>query len=647
MSSVLLSIPIGMCGILGIVASTNSRLSLSEQAVVRMRDRMAARGPDDATLLAVDNIVFAHRRLAIRDQAGGRQPVSSPNGRFVITYNGEIYNDGPLRNELLELGYRFSSRCDTDVLAAAWQAWNSDCVSKLRGMFAFAVYDLRKRTLTLVRDRFGIKPLFYAEINNEVVFASTIAAIKQHPNFSASPNLSTLRHYLSTLRLTFGEQTVFEGISTVRPAEIVTFQNGRPCKTTYWTPPRADASLDIRFDEAVDELESTLRDSVSMRMVSDVPVGMMLSGGVDSNSLAYLIKDNTQSSFAARCGGGSDPAFQDDDSDFVFARECARHNDLNFAEVTVESDAYLNGWEHLVDEYETPVSTPTDVIINRIANDLRNAVGVALGGEGADEACCGYQIPHWSGADFDLLNSMDSLQTSEAKIASLSLQQQYGDRKHLSPGALYLACNGLIPPGAQRGLMRPSVWRSDKGEAIESYYDKLFRRLEGMQTSEKTAHVLLQTNLESLLSRLDSATMLEGLECRVPYTDHVLIEQLFRLPLSYRIDVCPSESSPWRSSLDLAQRGSLRPKRLIHALADRLMPSRLARRPKASFPTPVPIWLQSNWRSWIERKLSQSEFARAIFEPAALRQLTRMPADLSMWNWPIMNIVLWGDQCFG
>ncbi len=570
----------------------------------------------------------------------------SPNGRYVLTYNGEIYNDQDLRSELLHRGYRFSSRCDTEVLVAAWQEWQSDCISKLRGMFAFGVYDLRERQLTLVRDRFGVKPLFFAEINNEIVFASTIAAIKMHPSFSAMPDFETLRHYLSTLRLTFGEQTVFEGISTVRPAETVTFQQGNRTNHTYWVPPKADNTLDTEFDEAVDELESTLRDAVSMRMVSDVPVGMMLSGGVDSNSIAYLIKDEKKQSFQARCGGGADPAFRTDDSDFAFARECAQRNSLDFAGVTLNSEVYLDGWQRLVPDYETPVSTPTDVIINRIAQSLKKSVGVALGGEGADEACCGYQVPHWSGADFDLLHSMGSLQSHEAQVAASSLQQQYGVQAPSTAGELYLACNGLIPNSAQRSLMRPPFWNANANNAVKNFYNKQFGMLNGMPTAEKTAHVLLQANLESLLSRLDSATMLEGLESRVPFTDHVLVEQLFRLPLSYRIDICPSEPSPWRSSLDLAQRGSLRPKRLIHALAGRLMPPKLARRPKASFPTPLPVWLQTSWKSWLDEKLLHSEFARTIFEPAALRQLTQLPAHLSMWKWPITNIVLWGDRCF-
>ena len=258
----------------------------------------------------------------------------------------------------------------------------------------------------------------------------------------------------------------------------------------------------MTFDEAVDQLEKNLRESVSMRMVSDVPIGMMLSGGVDSNTLSSLIKDETHSSFHAVCGGGVDETFPIDNSDFKFAEECATHNRLDFETVELDSDSYLDGWQNLVDQYQTPVSTPTDVIINRIAQNLKRTVGVAIGGEGADEA--------WENA-----------------------------------GAYH---------------------------AVENYYDNLFASLGEMANVEKTAHVLLRTNLESLLSRLDSATMLASLESRVPYTDHVFVEDLFRLPRSYRIDIDPNEASPWRASLDLAGRGSLRSKRLIHSFAEKIVP---------------------------------------------------------------------------
>lgn len=637
-----------MCGILGIAAAENSQVSLSQDQLIAMRDRMVARGPDDATLLCRENVAFAHRRLAIRDRTYGQQPSVSENGRYLLTYNGEIYNDKQLRSELKALGHRFRGHGDTEVLTAAWQQWQADAVPKLRGMFAFGVYDFLEKKLTLVRDRFGIKPLFYTLLDEEVIFASTLAALTEHPRFTASPNFVAIRHYLLTLRLTLGDQTVFENLLSVRPAEMISFQQGQKNSQIYWTPPTPDdTSSDQTFEEAVDRLEKTMREAVAIRMASDVPVGMMLSGGVDSSTLACLMKEGSGGGFHARCGGGVDEQFTHDVGDFAFARDCAQHNDLEFQEVGIGPEEYLQRWQFLVEQYETPVSTPTDVIIHKIARNLRQSVGVALGGEGADEACCGYQIPHWSGADYDLLGSLDHLHENRAGVARESLSRQYGNATFQSAGDLYLACNGLISREAQQVLFRDEVWQhADADFGVEDHYHRQFNDLAGMPTVEKTAHVLLNSNLESLLSRLDSATMQAGLESRVPFTDHLFVEQVFRLPHSFRIDISPNETSPWRSSLDLANRGSLRPKRMIHALAQRLMPSHLAQRPKSSFSTPVPSWLDKQWKPWLRSRIQNSEFANLIFRPSALNELTSLPSQLSMWNWPMANVILWGDRWF-
>lgn len=613
-----------------------------------MRDQMQARGPDDATLLRSDHFVFAHRRLAIRDFAGGRQPIISPNRRYVLIYNGEIYNDDSLRRDLRKRGHRFRTRCDSEVLVAAWQEWQEGCIEKLRGMFAFAIFDTRTHQLTLVRDRFGIKPLFYANIDRDFVFASSIPAILKHPKFSAKPNLATISHYLSTLRITLDDMTLFDGINTVRPAEKIQVARTNIDRSIYWKPPNADEQSQMTFDEAVDQLEKNLREAVSLRMVSDVPVGMMLSGGVDSNTLSSLIKDETKSPFHAVCGGGVDDHFPAHGGDFDFAEKCAAHNRLDFDTVELDSNAYFDGWQDLVGQYQTPISTPTDVIINRIAQSLKKSVGVAIGGEGADEACCGYQIPHWAGNDFDLLNSLDQIDENHSATAVTSLQSQYGDQRFRTAGEHYLACNGLIPREIQKTMFRPATWEhAFANHAVENYYDHLFSSLGEMENVEKTAHVLLRTNLESLLSRLDSATMLASLESRVPYTDHLFVESLFRLPRAYRIDIDPNESSPWRSSLDLADRGSLRSKRLIHSFAEKILPAHLAKRPKSSFSTPVPTWLHSKWKDPVSSKIQRSEFIQNIFRPEALEQVEQLPPQLAMWNWPLANLAMWGDQVFG
>ncbi len=635
-----------MCGILGIITRQQKASPVSQGDVIAMRDTMTARGPDSAGLFQQNNVVLAHRRLAIRDVAGGKQPWISPDGRFGLVYNGEIYNDDQLRDELKQKGYKFRTHSDTEVLMNAWQAWGKSCVHRLRGMFAFGIVDFVQNKWWLVRDRCGVKPLFYSQIGNDFVFASSIKAITRHPGFSAAPDLMTVRHYLSTLRLTLDDQTMFRNVSTVRPAEIIDCMEDQRANDIYWSPEQP-TNVGIGFEESVDELENRLRESVAMRLKSDVPVGMMLSGGVDSNTLASLTYDQTGKSMTGRCGGGVDPNFDQSESDFQHAEYFAKQIGFDYKAIEVQQNDYRDSWEDLLGAYATPLSTPTDVIIFHVARSLKKEVGVALGGEGADEAFCGYSIPHWSGEDFDRSHAISGLQSSEAELMRASLTKQYGRDCFFSPSDHYLMTNGLVPRNSQSVLFNESVWPlADAKRRIEKYYDGLFESQGDRPMVQKYASVLFKLNLESLLGRLDSATMAASLEARVPYTDHHVIEQAFRLPHQFKIDVCPTEKKPWLSSLELAQRGSLRAKRVLRSVASRWMPEKLAQRPKMSFPTPLATWLNNDWRSWAAQKLKQSPFARELFRSEALDDLQRLPAGLSMWNWPILNLAMWGDEQF-
>jgi len=640
-----------MCGILGIISDSSSR-RLDDSQVIAMRDTMTSRGPDGFGLFRESNATFAHRRLAIRDIQGGKQPWTTQNNRFVLVFNGEIYNDQEIRQQLAQQGVYLKTQCDTEALAEAWSLWGPDCIGKLRGMFAFGVFDRQSKQSWIVRDRCGIKPLFYSQIGRDFVFASSIAAIRRHPNFSSSPNFATLGHYFQTLRTTLDHQTVFENIFSVRPAEMIHLVGNNRLHQTYWeipVSPKEAQFHDISFDEAVGESERCLEESVRLRLQSDVPVGMMMSGGVDSNTLATIANRHSKDSILGCCGGGTDEQVQEQGGDFEFADSCARELGIDLAKVRVPDESYFETCQELIEQYETPISTPTDAIIFQIARRLKQSVGVAIGGEGADEVFCGYTIPHWSGNDYDSSRAWKKTNCSDA-VAGIreSLVRQYGRSEFNSPADHYLSTNGLIPGPTQESLFQPSVWDAVHADgAVYQYYEKLFDQNPRLSMKERYARVLFRTNLESLLGRLDSATMAASLEARVPFTDHHIVEQAFKFPFQFKIDVCPKETKPWLSSMELAQRGSLRSKRILRAVAARMMPKRLANRPKMSFPTPLPVWLNQKWNAWIEDKLTNSAFAKEVFRSDSIRELTRLPEGLAMWKWPVINVVLWGDRCFG
>jgi asparagine synthase (glutamine-hydrolysing) len=648
-----------MCRILGIIAPRGRSISVGRERVIAMRDSMTARGPDDAGLLLRANVALAHRRLAIRDLSAGTQPIVSEDGQTALVYNGELYNDHELRTELQQLGVKFQTRCDTETLLAAWETWGVDCLEKLRGMFAFGVYDFAQNRLFIVRDRFGVKPLFFAEAAGEMVFASTVAAVLEHPHIVRQPNWSTISHYLTTFRTMMGRETMFRGVRQLRPAEYLDWNlhTGQLQIARYWEFP-TQTPTDITFDEATNELESLIAGSTESRLVSDVPVGMFLSGGVDSSVLASHVSQSHDGRLLGSCGGGEitseDP---EPDNDFSAAANCAKHTGFEFGEVRVSSESYLDCWNQMVDDTSLPLTTPSDVIIHQLARRMKQDVGVVLGGEGADELLCGYALPHWSVDDFRLANlcaaGQWSGQPSSERAFLKSLEATYGRSRFNSLVDHYFAANSLIPLAVKPQLLNQDAWAAaEHDEAMASFYQNEFSTISDVQDGDGASLVHSQSialhrlNLESLLGRLDTATMQASLEARVPYTDHRLVEFAFGLPSHFRIDVDPLEASPYLAAAELDRRRTLRPKRLLRAVAARSLPPELAQRRKASFPTPVASWLSGPWQTWAQSRLINSPFGRQAFRRETMLELAGNVSAAGMWLWPILNLLAWGDSVF-
>jgi asparagine synthase (glutamine-hydrolysing) len=635
-----------MCGILGIIAPPGEEVSIDRRALLAMRDTMEMRGPDSAGWFADRNVAFAHRRLAIRDRDGGAQPWFSDDKQCLLVYNGEIYNDGALRDELTGLGHRFQTHCDTEVVMAAYHEWGTDCVSKFRGMFAFGLYDFRDDSLFLARDRFGIKPLFLTQIDNELAFASSIPALLAHPHMRKKPNFSVISHYLTTFRITLRRETMFQGVWQLLPGETLVSRGGQMQIDRYWDYPTEQNT--VRDDRAaVEELNLLLRDVVKMRLASDVPVGMLMSGGVDSNVIATMVRETTSDGMTGKCGGGD----EGNSLDFLHARHCADHLKFDYDEVRVGPAEYLECWQQLLDQYATPVSTPSDVVILRLAEEMKRTVGVVLGGEGADELFHGYAVQHWAGQDFDRAAGLDAgtwdASPAGARIFRGSLKTQYGRDRFTSQVDHYFALNSLIPTAAKPAVFRNWAWQAaDEDRQMIDSYAKSFAETPGESTSQTYARFLHGANLEALLSRLDTATMAAGLEARVPYTDHELVERMWRIPQSVHIDVAGDEQAPYLSSGALEARGSLRSKRVLRGLADRLLPATLAQRPKASFPTPVVSWMTGAWADWARDTLLTSPFGHEVFEPSFLQEMADNLPQAGMWPWPVLNVCRWGDRQF-
>ncbi|MBL4884051.1 MAG: asparagine synthase (glutamine-hydrolyzing) [Planctomycetaceae bacterium] len=638
-----------MCGILGVIAGKGQSLTLSDDDLIAMRETMFARGPDGAGFVRIQNrAALAHRRLAIRDLTEGKQPWTSTDSRFSLVYNGELYNTDELNQKTAShFSESLKGHCDTELLMRAFQVWGTSTPEHLRGMFACGLYDTKENRLTLIRDRFGIKPLYYAWVGNEFVFASSPAAILKHPHFVPKPHWPAISHYLQTLRTTFCDKTLIEGIHQLPPGCLLQLDDAGLIIQRYWNYPTQSSPLS--YSETVELFEQSFEQAVQVRMVSDVPVGMMLSGGVDSSLLGEYVKQHLGSNFVAQCGVGSGVQ---ETEDKIHAELAAQHLGCKFRTVEVEQMEYRESWIDLIQENALPLATPSDVIIYHLASSLKKHVGVVLGGEGADELLCGYSALHGVGRDYDLLQrirrSPENFTSEQKEQFADSYLKSYQASSFTSLATQYFSLASLIPfPGVSM-LLKSGLNFEDE---ILAYYEHLLKQ--GSQDVDESSkglagvtHLLHRINLETLLSRLDRSTMAASLEARVPYTDHRFIENIWKTPLEHRFRVDPNSTNPFRSSSELEQQEELQTKRLLRDVASRTLPPELAHRKKASFPTSVPQWLQADWKGWTATQLQQSPFLQEYFQQQPIQELALNPEAAGMWTWPLLNLAIWGDHVF-
>lgn len=621
-----------MCGIFGVATVRGRSVGLSDAAACALRDRLAHRGPDGAGLWRsgtegrADHVLLAHRRLAVIDRSpAAAQPMvrAAPDGSLsVLSYNGELYNDAELRASLAELGYRFHTTSDTETVLAALTHWGVEAIPRLRGMFALAWFDAQTQTLLLARDPLGIKPLYYTPTrsNTPIVFASEPHAILAHPGVSVQPDPITTSAYLTTIRTTLGDRTLFEGVRVVLPGQILLFDlGGEQAQMKTLDADWFQTAPDTWFNgpEAEEAVATVITDSVLRHLRADVPACSLLSGGLDSSIvLACLLGAPNPGSHRPRtyCSGHDNAS---PDSDFAHARRVAAHLGSDHTEAPVTRELFAERWPAMVSAMGLPLSTPNEVAINHVAKRLRaDDQIVALSGEGADELFGGYDLPLEQARDweFDRSNSI-------APWVS-------------DPGVFQLLSAAWIRPGDKPQILSPSIWRSaDQDAHLGSVYSDQFAQLRrSTDDSPLAAHLRFhrRVNLVGLLQRLDTATMLEGVEGRTPLADILVARLAEALPTDMKFSQPTSPGAAWGTKLVLRR-----------AFARRLPPDVVAR-PKASFPLPIQEWVADQ-----TTVLSRSAFARDLFTPAAIAHVVQNPARL--WNlaWPMLNLALWGERWWG
>lgn len=634
-----------MCGICGTLAFA-SGFATDASLLSRMSDTLSHRGPDDSGVWRSDDgaIGFGHRRLSIVDlSSAGHQPMANEDGTVWITYNGEVYNHRALRVELEAKGHRYRSQTDTETILHLYEEEGRRCVERLHGMFAFAIWDSRRRELFLARDRLGVKPLYYAQLRDGFVFGSEIKAILEHPAVGRDLDESAFFHYL-TFVATPAPQTLFAGVRKLAPSERMTVSaDGATRSETYWEPLRTDtveAAAALSEDEARDRLLELLRAAVAKRMMSDVPFGVFLSGGVDSSANVALMSelmDEPVRTFSV--------AFRDHEryNELRPARAIAQRFATRHHEVMIGVEDLERFLPQLVWHQDEPLADWVCVPLYYVAKLARESGTIVVQiGEGSDEILHGYRAYARHAAFAQRFSSpirrLPRPLRARAGRAALATTRRLGRGEQYGQLVASAAADRLSFWGgaiAFQGDLKESVIGNgrphpDAYAVVERLWSDAGRALPTADLLQRMTYLELRQRLaELLLMRVDKMTMATSVEARVPFLDHELVEFAVALPPHFKV------------------RNGNGKHLLKEALAQTLPPETL-RRPKQGFGAPVSEWFRSDFGSRAQRMIRESSLAdRGLLDYDTVDRLWERHRSGGNWGlqlWTLLNVSLWHDR---
>jgi asparagine synthase (glutamine-hydrolysing) len=577
-----------MCGVAGILSSG---APVNPELLLAMRNSLQHRGPDDAGIwISPDNVVgLVHVRLAIIDLSpAGHQPMSNTGCDLQIVFNGEIYNYQEVRDTLERMGHRFRSFSDTEVILEAYRAWGTACLKEFNGMFAFCLYDAKLRRIFLARDRAGEKPLYYCKLNNKFTFSSELQALLLDPELSRRIDPAGLNSYLA-YGYVMGSRSMITGVEKLPAGSAITYEvdTRKLEEWQYWHPPKLSSKPQLREEELTAEAEKVLKDSVRLRLIADVPVGVMLSGGLDSSLVTALAAEATGKPI--KTFSVTFPGHTIDES--PYSRLVAKHFGTEHHELVAEPSS-MDLLPYLAERSGEPIADYSLIPVYQLSKKIREHVTVALGGDGGDELFGGYPYYNW-------------LQMLEGVRRFLPLMNQ--PRLH--------SLAEKLPPGVRGrqhllGILRGGLDQSLS--SINQFFDpqtrcrllnhenssygfspEQFKRVFGANEDSlfrKASLIDFQTYLvEDILTKVDRASMLNSLEVRAPFLDHRLIELCFaKLPDSLRVT-------------------KTKRKILLKKLAKTHLPASLDVERKQGFFLPLGAWFKGAWGSFVKDVLLSAE----------------------------------------
>jgi asparagine synthase (glutamine-hydrolysing) len=630
-----------MCGINGIALSKTSRQELTGALVERMRDVITHRGPDDAGLF-IDTragVGFGHRRLSIVDVAAGHQPMTNEDGSLHIIYNGEIYNHTDYRASLERKGHVYSTHCDTETILHLYEEYGEKCVEYLRGMFAFAIWDQEKSALFIARDRLGVKPLYYLQTDDgSLYFGSEIKVLLEVAPFKPEINYAALPDYLAN-HAPSGEQTLYRGIKRLLPGHALSWRDGVLSTNEYWDVNFEPEHAGRSDSEYVKEWTELFRESVRLRLMADVPLGMFLSGGIDSSAIAAVMSGMVAEPIKTFSVGFAET----EANELEYARTVARAFNTDHHEVLVTPSEFFSSLPKLVWHEDEPIAHPSSVPLYFVSKLASQHVKVVLTGEGSDELLGGYGRYRKTLMNIALSKWYQKTVPGDlrAQIRDLIAGLPYSNFNRklsrtflaLTPDieTIYFDNFAVFPCAMQRDLL--SADTIDRVGAAGPYLvvSQLLEKTNAGSLLHQLLYADTKTYLHELLMKQDQMSMAASIESRVPFLDHKLVEFTARLPERMKI------------------RGS-KTKYILRESMKGILPAAILSRPKMGFPVPVGAWFRGAFKNVIdELVLSDRALQRGIFDADFVRSLVKRHnagEDHSERLWALVNFEIWQRQFF-
>jgi asparagine synthase (glutamine-hydrolysing) len=623
-----------MCGICGIFHfGTGQRAN--EAALLEMNQRIVHRGPDDAGTMVSDGVGLAMRRLSIIDLKTGHQPLSNEDGSLWIVYNGEIYNHAELRQQMLARGHVYRTHSDTESIVHLYEEYGPECVQHLRGMFAFVIWDKARHTLFAARDRLGIKPFYYRLQDGTFIFGSEIKALLAYPGVSAEFNPGVLPEYLA-FGYVAGEQTLFSGIRKLPAGHTLELaENGGLTIRRYWDLSIADDSQLRERSYYVRRYRELLEDAVFSHLMSEVPLGVFLSGGLDSSAVAALTAKSRRDPIQTFAVGYAEQAY----SELPYAKIVAEHIGSQHHEIQVTRQQFFDSLPDVIWHEDEPLCWTSSVALYHLAKHTREHVTVVLTGEGSDETLAGYTRYAWTvwNARMDSVYRSVTPSTLRAFVREQVQSAGLGATLRRKLEHTCLGRDGESWPSfyfdnfysAFSAAEQKQLLSADLQRYTGSTYDGSMAAWERSSGTllKRLLYTDINTYLVELLMKQDQMSMAASIESRVPFLDHLLVEFAAGIPSAYAVK-------------------GLEGKSILKSAVEDLLPHSIIYRKKMGFPTPWSGWLAGEQLQELENLLLEPRsMQRNLFQPDAIRRIfaehRNRTRDNSIRIWRLLNLELW------